>query len=351
MTLTLRSFPLRAWLSPGLRPLDPHASGTFKWSHDGDREDLRVSNLVVSARGARADAAAALRIDRRDPRATPLNATLKARVDGRTLAGVLSPKVAGAGTASLDASIGGTIGAPRVRGKAQFQDLTVDGPGSPFGRVRLDGSLSGDGRTLIVGPLQATFQSGGLLQIGGPSGAGSGEVVLARRGASLPVSDVDVTVRASGITTAHPVGGLSLNGLALAVRLTQPNAVALKADGWVYLGRDFYQLNHGQDKKEPQEAKKEAKKEATQKPASHSPSFADNMLLHLKIVGPKDAVTVGVPFAPDVTVDPNCLVEGSLGSPRLSGEVKGSGLYSRAALTVADWFTSRDLRTCDLAPH
>jgi len=31
--------------------------------------------------------------------------------------------------------------------------------------------------------------------------------------------------------------------------------------------------------------------------------------------------------------------------------VKGSGLYSRAALTVADWFTSRDLRTCDLGPH
>jgi len=62
-------------------------------------------------------------------------------------------------------------------------------------------------------------------------------------------------------------------------------------------------------------------------------------------------MTVDVPYVPDVTLGANCLIEGPLASPHLSGSVKGSGVYSRAALTVADWFTSRDLRTCDLGPQ
>ena len=62
-------------------------------------------------------------------------------------------------------------------------------------------------------------------------------------------------------------------------------------------------------------------------------------------------MTIGVPVAPDVTIDPDCLVEGQLSSPRISGRVKGNGVYSRAVLAIADWFTSRDLRGCDLAPR
>ena len=116
--------------------------------------------------------------------------------------------------------------------------------------MRLDGPLRFEGRTLAVGPLAATFQSGGRLQIGGARG--SGKVVLAQPGASLPVSDVDLALRASGITTAHPVAGLSASGLALDVRLTQPNATALRAEGSVYIGRDFFQLN----KRGEKEAKK-----------------------------------------------------------------------------------------------
>ena len=70
-----------------------------------------------------------------------------------------------------------------------------------------------------------------------------------------------------------------------------------------------------------------------------------------RVVGPKDAVTIGLPYAPDVSIQANCLVEGSLASPRPSGKLEGSGAFSRAAITVADWFTSRDLRKCDLGPH
>ena len=73
--------------------------------------------------------------------------------------------------------------------------------------------------------------------------------------------------------------------------------------------------------------------------------------MRLRLVGPDDTMMVDVPYAPDVTIGARCLVEGPLASPRVSGELTGDGLYSRAVLTVADWFTSRDLRKCDLGPH
>ena len=119
---------------------------------------------------------------------------------------------------------------------------------------------------------------------------------------------------------------------------------ALHNDG---LMRDFYELNKAKksdEDKKPQENPPAA-------PSQKGPTLADHVSLQVRIVGPKDAVTVGVPHAPNVTVAPNCLIEGSLASPHLSGSVKGDGAYSRAALTIADWFTSRDLRACDLGPH
>jgi hypothetical protein len=342
VTVALRNFPLRSWLPARVAPLDPHASGEINWHHAGDREEVRAPGLIVSARGVRADAKGLVRLDPSDPNASPLDVTVTARVDGRTLTRVLLPNDGGAGTANIDAAVSGTIGAPQVRGQAQFQGLTVNWPQSPFGAVRLDGPLRVEGRTMTVGPMQASFQSGGRLQIGGATGKGT--VVLAPPGASLPVRNVDLTIRGSDITTAHPIGGLSLKGLGLGVSVTQPNATALAAGGWVYLGRDFFQLNAGGEKSKPKEPAKPA-------PSKPAPSLADSVLLHLRIVGPKDAVTVGVPHAPDVTVDPDCLVEGPLTSPHISGTVKGDGVYSRVALTVADWFTSRNLRGCDLAPH
>jgi hypothetical protein len=345
VTIALRDLPLRAWLPPRIAPLEPRASGEINWRHAGDREVVRAPRLVVSAKGVQADARGVLRLDHGDPSASPVDVTIAAHVDGRTLTRVLLPNDGGAGAARIDAAVSGTIAAPRLRGQAQFQGLTVNWPQSPFGAVRLDGPLHLEGRKLTVGPLQARFQSGGRLQIAGGA-AGKGAVVLAPPGASLPVRDVDLTIDGSGITTARPIGGLSLNGLGLGVRLTQPNAAALDAVGWVYLGRDFFQLNAGGDKPKP--------KEAPGKPAArapHPPSLVDSTQLHLRIVGPKDAVTVGVPHAPDVTVDPNCLVEGPLTSPQITGTVKGDGVYSRVALAVADWFTSRNLRGCDLAPR
>jgi hypothetical protein len=341
VTVALRDLALRPLLPPKLAPLDPRASGEISWSRSGD--EIRVARLAVSARGAQANATGLLKLDRRDPRASPVSATVRARVDGRSLASALTPKLAGGGSANIDAALSGTIAAASIRGQAQLQGLTVSWPQSPFGTVRIDGPLRMDDRTLAIGPLQATFQSGGWVKISGVRG--NGTVVMAQPGASLPVSAVDVTVQGSGITTAHPVAGLSLNGLALGVRLTQPNATALQAGGWIYLGHDFFQLKKGKEKPKP---KSETGKP---KPAPNAPSLADHIWTRLQIVGPEEAMTIGVPWVPDVTLDANCVIEGPLSAPHLAGSIEGSGLYSRVALTVADWFTSRDLRGCDLGPQ
>jgi hypothetical protein len=339
-TVALRDFALRSWMPSRLAPLDPRVTGQLSWRRTGERQEARARSLVVSARGARAEATGLLRIDGRDFGASPVDVTFKAHVDGRALTAALHPKLSGAGSASVDATIGGTAGAPQVRAQARLEGLMVDWPESPFGAVRLDGPLSVEGRALAVGPLQANLQSGGQVQIAGERGGGA--IVLAQPGAPLPVSRVDLTVRASGISTARPVAGLSLSGLGLGLRLTQPSADALKAEGAVYLGKNFFQLNRGEKKKEPP-------KPAA--PAPQKPGLADHVALHLRIVGPEDALTIGLANAPDVTIQANCLLEGTLASPRPSGKIEGSGAFSRAAVTVADWFTSGDLRKCELRPR
>jgi hypothetical protein len=52
-----------------------------------------------------------------------------------------------------------------------------------------------------------------------------------------------------------------------------------------------------------------------------------------------------------VTVGLHCTINGPIAKPEIAGQVRGSGLYSRVALTVADWFTSRNLRQCDFGPR
>ena len=40
-----------------------------------------------------------------------------------------------------------------------------------------------------------------------------------------------------------------------------------------------------------------------------------------------------------MTVGLHCTVNGPIAAPQIAGQVKGAGVYSRIALTVADWFT------------
>jgi hypothetical protein len=107
-------------------------------------------------------------------------------------------------------------------------------------------------------------------------------------------------------------------------------------------------------KQQRAEAKAAAAKQprpAAAQPAANRPSALDRVTVDVRLTGPDDAVEVRVPFVPDVTVGLDCRVQGTLASPHIAGVVRGSGAYSRAALTTADRFTDRDLRRCDLGPR
>jgi hypothetical protein len=57
---------------------------------------------------------------------------------------------------------------------------------------------------------------------------------------------------------------------------------------------------------------------------------------------------VAVPALPDVTVGFQCHLVANNRGAALSGRLRGSGLYSRAAVALYDWFTPGDLRGCQL---
>jgi hypothetical protein len=300
--------------------------------------EVRVPGLAVITSGAQATLAGTLRVDWADRAASALEGRLRVLVDGRGLGPWLPARSTGSGTATLDMRLAGTLGAPRLRGRADIRALILNMPGSPSGPVRIDGPLEFDGRTVLVGPLTARFANGGWLEIAGP--AGPGRLVLAAGRSPLPLSAADLTVRGAGLTTTRPLAGLTVRDLALGLRLTTPRADIVQVVGEVRLGHLVYRLK--QDEKDS--------KTRTSRQPSGRPAVLDRVWVQLRIDGPEDAVMVDVPYVPDVTVGVRCAVEGPLSAPRVWGHVQGDGAYSKLALALADGFTGRALRACDLAP-
>jgi autotransporter translocation and assembly factor TamB len=286
-------------------------------------------------------------IDWRYPQDGALEAELSGSVDGRGLGRWLGDGASSGGTARFAGRLSGSVGAPRVAGQANFDDLSVSWPRSPVGTVNVNGPIAIDGRKLTVGPLMVRTGNGGWLKIAGPRGAGKLTVAPGR--APLPVDDVDVTVQGGGLGTTRPVSGLSVEDLALGLRLAEDMDNRLRLTGQVHLGPTVFDLRE-QRKGAKVEGANKRKTAAAKRPAGR-PSALDRITVDVRLTGPDDAVEVRVPFVPDVTVGLDCRVQGTLASPHIAGHVRGSGAYSRAALTTADRFTDRDLRQCDLGPR
>ena len=337
-------------------------------------DEVRVANLVMRAPGAQATLAGTLRLSWADLAASALAGTISVVVDGRKVgpmlanvndlgdvgnagtgaganpgaapAGGAGPRraVASSGDADFSAAVSGSLRSPHVHGQARFRALTLNWPGSPVGAVRLDGPLAIDDRKLAVGPLLLRLESGGWVLISGPRGPG--RVVLTPRQSPLHVSDVDVTVRGGELATARPTAGVSVRGLGLALHATERRDRILRVAGAVQVGHISYHQGES-----PKSAPKSATKRPPEKPA-HGPRALDHIRAdNIQILGPGDAIKAKVHYVPTVTMGLRCVVDGPLSSPRITGKIEGAGLYSRIALTVGDWFTSRDLHKCDLGPH
>ncbi len=310
-------------------------------------DELQVPGVEVHMNDVHATAAGRVHdIDWSHPESSGLDAKLTFVAEGRDLRPWLGDGATYAGGARFAGALSGSVRAPRVAGQANLDNLTVSWPRSPLGPVHVDGPIGIDGRKLAVGPLRVRFENGGWLEIAGSRGAGRLTVDPGR--APFPVDDVDLTVRGSGLGTTRPVRGLSVKDLALGLRLAETGDDKLRVAGEVRLGHTVFDLkNRGKD------AKADGAKKTKAAPATPAgqPRAVDRITVDVLVTGPADAVEVRVPYAPDVTVGLRCLVRGALASPRVSGEVKGSGVYSRLALRVADRFVDRELRQCDFGPH
>jgi hypothetical protein len=343
--------PLSIW--PARLPAPIEIQPARMALHD---DQLTLSRLVARAAGVQATIAGNVHIDRADAGASPIDATLAVSADGRQLGAALggTSHLTGSGTADLGATLSGSLRALRLHGQARFQALTVDWPASPVGAVRLDGPLTIDGPVggtsggpkVVVGPLLARLSSGGWILIAGAHGPG--QVALALDRSPLPVSNIDLLVRGSGLTTRRAISGVSLRGLALALALAprDPQAQTLRLSGSVHVGHTVYHLggDHGGEK---------PKKPAPKSPPARHPNALDRIWAdNVQVIGPeRDAVKAKVSYVPTVTVGLRCTLNGPLAKPRVAGQVKGAGVYSKFALMVADWFTSRNLRQCDFGPH
>lgn len=324
--------------------------------HDGD---LAVSNLIARSSGVQATAAGHVRIDADDSGASALAGTLDVVADGDRLGPWLGAGAGfrGGGSAALGAKVSGSLRAPRVNAQARFQALTLDWPRSPVGAIRLDGPLTIDGPIsgrpastdtgprLVIGPLLARLGTGGWVLLAGEHGPG--RIQLAPERSPLPIAGIDLLVRGAGLTTREPIGGVSIRGLALALALRprEPSARTLRVTGSVHLGRTVYRIG----------ATRSSAPAKPKAPAAHHPTALDRIYARIyaddvQIIGARDAVRAKVSYAPTVTVGVHCSINGPIAAPHISGRVRGAGLYSRIALAVADWFTSRNLRGCDFGP-
>jgi len=318
-------------------------------------DQLTLTHLVARAAGVQATLAGRMRINRADASASSIDATLDVTADGSQLGATLGARshVTSSGTVDLGATLSGSLSALRLHGQGRFQALTVDWPGSPVGAIRLDGPLTidgpvggtGAGPQLVIGPLLARLASGGWIMIAGAHGAGRVDLALDR--SPLPISNVDLLVRGSGLTTRHAIAGVTLHGLrlALALRPRDPHAQTLRLTGSVNVGYTVYHLGGGRH--DGTKSKSPSKSSAAHHPSALDRIWADNV----QIVGPHDAVKAKVSHVPAVTVGLRCTLNGPLAAPHVAGQVRGAGVYSRFALMVADWFSARQLRQCDFGPH
>ncbi len=317
-------------------------------------DELGVTNLIARAAGVQATFTGHMKIDRNDTSASRIASTLDVTADGRQLAAALSPgsRLAGGGSAALGVTVSGSLRALQLRGEARFQALAIDWPGSPVGAIRLDGPLAidgpigaaGAGPELVVGPLAARLASGGWIMVAGAHGPG--RIQLAPHRSPLPIAGIDLLVRGTGLTTRHPIGGVSLKGLSLALALNPRDSrvETLWLTGSVHLGHTVYRMGGSNENK--------SSKPAPKSETARHPTALDRIWAHnVQVIGPPGAVKASVSFAPTVTVGLHCTINGPIAAPQIGGQVKGSGLYSRIALRVADWFTDRNLRQCDFGPH
>src|SRR5205085_354971 len=97
--------------------------------------------------------------------------------------------------------------------------MKIDPDDTSASRLSATADVTADGRQLAAALGRGNrLAGGGWIMVAGSQGPG--RIQLAPHRSPLPIAGIDLLVRGTGLTTRHPVGGVSLKNLAFALALT-----------------------------------------------------------------------------------------------------------------------------------
>jgi hypothetical protein len=329
-----RALVLRTARWPALITVD----GGGRLELDGDA--LTLAGFTITTPGLHGAVAGHATLAAEDLEHTRLAIALKAELDPAHFPVRLPAGVSVGGRATIDARIGGTLGAapgPRLDGNAQLDGLTVQlSPSTPSARA--SGLVEAHGDTLRTEGLRVDIAGVGAVVIGLPGKPASAELASL---SPFRLGTVDVPFQGTDLKIGQPTSALYIPDLDTNLRLSGDGRGELKIAGMVAVAGGSYDSSRGGSKKKPSPAKPRASGPWYQ-------ALPPHLTLDLHLRGVHKGITVAVPVLPDVSVDFHCHLLATNHGAKWSGRLRGDGVYARTALALADWFSDNDLRGCQL---
>jgi hypothetical protein len=301
---------------------------------DVDGTRLHVPGVTLTAAGAAIALAGDVRVDAAAPERSSLALTARGHLDAAALARQARlPELASAsGMITIDARATGAARAPEASGTARLEAVELHPSAAGLPPVRLDGLVEARGSVLSTRSLRVEALGGaarGAVSVGAPDAPASVDLEP-----PWPprVARLDVPVAARGLRVGDAKSAYQIGALDLHVRLVGDPARELVLSGDVGVaGATFDPFAPG------------PKKKSSGPPRPWFEALPPRLTLDLDVHGPAGALSVDVPVLPDVYLGLHCHVAGSARGGSISGQLRGSGAYSRLMLAL---FAPKGAREC-----
>ncbi|MEP6654816.1 MAG: hypothetical protein ABJA82_15745, partial [Myxococcales bacterium] len=253
-----------------------------------------------------------------------LTIDLAGDVDAGVLARVAPAYVREAtGLARVSARLRGTATAPQLTARASLAGITFTRPGLPPEPVRiLTGQLDADQQMVVLGDFQAQIGRRPAYVTIGATNETPPAIVRFPPYQPGTLTEVDIPVQARGVSFSARTAVIDDARFALRIRGQPGRSLHLTGD------IDRVKARVGSRPAEGLNAG------ISKTPAWLNGPDIQNMPLDLHLHSRGGAITVDVPYAPDVRVDVDYHVSGTPQRVHLSGDVHATGIYSALALSL-----------------
>ena len=304
---------------------------------DLDGDVVALSGFKIVTAGLRGSVAGHATLDTGDLQRTRLALALAAELDAARFPVRLPAGASAHGRATVDAQVGGTLGAspgPRLDGQARLDGLTVQlSPTTPAARAT--GVIEAHGDTLRTDDLRVDIAGVGAVTVGRAGAPASAELASL---SPFRLGRVDVPFAGEDLKIGEPSSQLYFPELDTNLRLTGDGRSELEIAGQVAVAGGSYDSSR----------KRAASSGKPRASGAWYHALPPHLTLDLELRGSNKGIRVAVPVLPDVTVDFQCHLVATNHGASWSGHLRGDGAYARAAVAVADWLSDNDLRKCQL---